>query len=212
MQQAEERPPYVAFETRAVEDRTASLAQGCPVTRDVDFAVITPAGSRDMIEREVSDWFVMLAGQVAEGRFSALWFDGYKRSFELWKQGQETPESGTPVKNWPMASPAEVKMLLELRVRTVEDLANANEETILRLGMGGRALKDRAAAYIKAVGPSKIANEIAALRVELDNLRVRNETLEEQNQKLMAQVEAQIRPSQSARLEVAQARNQPRQS
>jgi hypothetical protein len=46
------KPPYVRFEVRSVEDRTASIESGHYVGKDVIFAIVTPAGTRDRIERE----------------------------------------------------------------------------------------------------------------------------------------------------------------
>ena len=54
MEAKQDRPPFVNFEVRAEEDRTASIEQGHYVAVDVDYALITPAGSRDCVERKVS--------------------------------------------------------------------------------------------------------------------------------------------------------------
>ena len=43
------RPPHVVYERRAEEDRTASIEQGRYVSRDVDYAIVTPAGSKDRV-------------------------------------------------------------------------------------------------------------------------------------------------------------------
>ena len=67
MQVAEARPPYVTFEAVAVEDRAASIEAGYYKTRDVDFAFITPQGSKDRIERNVKDWFEQLEQQCQQG-------------------------------------------------------------------------------------------------------------------------------------------------
>lgn len=182
MLQLEERPPYVQFELRAVENRAASIAAGHYVATDVAYALVTPAGSKDRIERIVSEWFSQLEQQVQEGRFPAAWFSAYKKSFEAWKEGQEDPANGTPIRNWPVLSPAQTKLLLDLGVRAVEDLAVANEETIGRLGMGGRALKQKAIEWLEsAKNAGKQAEELVALQVS-------NKDLTERNEKLQAQI------------------------
>jgi hypothetical protein len=70
--------------------------------------------------------------------------DLYQQALENYKQSRETPEQGIAIKDWPGASPAQIKTLLDINVRTVEELAAANEETLMRIGMGGRALKQKA--------------------------------------------------------------------
>ena len=188
---AEDRPPYVTFETRAEEDRDASIAAGHFVARDVDFAIITPIGSKDRIERPVADWFAKLSGDVAEGRFKSEWLMAYRGIYRDWKDGTESPLTGTDIKNWPVASPAQIKNLIELNVRTVEDMAAANEEVINRIGMGGRALKQKAADWLtSAGGPGKTSEELAALRTDNEGLKARNESLEAQMKELSAQVKA----------------------
>ena len=178
----EERPPYVRFEFRAVEDRAESITQGHYVSRDVAFALVTPAGSKDTIERVVEDWFAQLDQQVREERFPAHWLKAYKDAYEAWKTGNEIPLTGTAVKNWPVLSPSQTKLLLDLGIRAVEDLAVANEETIARLGMGGRALKQKAIEWLASAKDSgKQVEEIVALKAK-------NADLEEANSKLLAQM------------------------
>lgn len=179
LQQLKDRPPYVRFGYQQVEDRAASLEAGSYITKDVPIVFITPQGSKDCIERVVDDWFAQLQRDVAEGRLPREWFAEFKSAFEMWKDGQEIPVNGTPLLTWPVASPAVVRALTAVGCRTVEDLAAANEETISRIGMGARALKQRAVDWLaQAAGPGKVNAELSALRAENANLKVRNEQLE----------------------------------
>lgn len=188
---AEARPPYVAFEVRAEEDREASIKAGHYIAIDVDYALITPMGSKDRIERVAKEWLDKIQQDVVEGRMPREWANAYRDAYKAWKEGLEIPVSGTPVENWPPASPAQIKMLRQLQVRTVEDLANANEEVITRIGMGGRALKQRAVDWLAAAaGGGKLSEEMTALRAENENLRQRNESLETQMRELVLRVDA----------------------
>jgi hypothetical protein len=191
---AEARPPYVVFETRPVEDRAASIEKGHYVTKDVDVAIITPMGSKDRTERIVTEWFAQLQQQVAEGRFPREWRTEFMAAHAAWKEGRELPLSGTPILTWPVASPAQVKSLLDAKVRTVEDLAQANEETIAMLGMGGRALKDKAVSWLQSANSTgKVTEELAAMRVANASLVERNAVLEKAVADLKALVESQTR-------------------
>lgn len=191
MQAAEARPPYVTYETKAIEDRAATIEAGFYKTRDVDFAIVTPQGSKDRTERNVKEWFAQLEQMVQENRFPREWMTAFRGSYAAWKEGREIPVDGTSVMYWPVASPSQVKSLLDAKLRTVEDLAAANEESIHRLGMGGRALKDKAVAWLAAAsGPGKVSEELTALRTQLEAATARNQLLETQLRELATQVSA----------------------
>lgn len=186
----QDRPAYVTFERRAVEDRQATLENGMYMSRDVDFALITPMGSKDRVERVVDEWFENLKQQAQEQRIPLEWVRAYKEAYAAWKEDREIPIDGHSVMNWAVLSPAQVKQLLDLRVRTVEDLAVANEETIARLGMGGRALKQRAVDFLASRDAGKVSGEMEKLRQENEALKIRNESIETQLAALQAQVTA----------------------
>lgn len=191
MQAVEARPPYVTFETKGLEDRAASIEKGHYCTVDIDYAIITPQGSKDRIEREVKDWFANLSQQSLEGRFPREWLTHFQASYKAWKDGQELPLSGTPILTWPVVSPAQVKSLLEAQIRTVEDLAGANEESLSRIGMGGRSLKDKAVSWMtQASSGGKVTEELSSMRQANADLKARNDTLEKQLRELAAKVAA----------------------
>ena len=186
----QDRPPYVTWEVRAEEDRDASIAAGIYTTKDVDFAIITPAGSKDRIERRVSEWFDTLSQQVLEGRFPRPWADAYRESYKAFKEDRALPETGHSIRNWAVPSPSQIKSLLDLHIRTIEDLAVANEETLARLGMGGRSLKQQAVDWLQSADAGKVSGEMSVLRESNAALALRNESLEEQMKALQAQVAA----------------------
>lgn len=191
VQKLEERPPFVRFEVRAEEDRQASIEAGHYVGKDFDYALITPMGSKDCIERKVDEWFLKLQSDVSEGRCPREWLAGFKGLYADWKSGRESPASGSPILDWPPASPSQIKTLLSLHVRTVEDLAAANEEVLGRIGMGARALKQRAIDWLaSAKNTGKVSEESAALKVENEQLKERCALLEERVGTLTAKVEA----------------------
>ena len=186
---AKDRPPYVTFEFRAEEDREASIAAGHFVSRDIAYALITPMGSKDRIERVAEEWLAKLEMDVTENRFPREWLRAFRGAFEDWKAGRATPVSGTAIENWPPASPSQVKTLLDLKVRTVEDLSVANEETLARIGMGGRGLKQKAIDWLaSAKDVGKLAEELSALRAQNSDLRERNASLEGKLNALIAKL------------------------
>lgn len=187
----EPKPPYVQFEVRSVEDREATIAAGHYVGRDVIFAIVVPAGTRDRIERVASEWLENIRQGVDQERVPSFWYDAYKRALNDFENSRETPEFGTPVQTWPGATPSQIKLLLDINVRTVEELAAANEETVARIGMGGRALKEKAKQFLEvAADQGKVVEEINALKVENADLRARDAEREQRLQKLETQLAA----------------------
>lgn len=184
MKALEDRPPYVKFKKVAVEDRAATITSGHYVAKDVDFAVVTPAGSKDELEYVVEEWFERLEESSRAGRFPPAWLSHYRSAYEMWKKGEEIPLTGIPLAAWPAISPAQYETLKAARLYTVEDVAQMNEESIARVGMGARALKQRAEAFLQtAKETGKAAEELAALRQQ-------NKDLEETVKRLSEQVDA----------------------
>lgn len=148
---------------------------------DVDFVIITPIGSKDRIPRRVSEWFTQLDQQVTEERVRPSHVQQYKDAYAAWKRGEEIPLAGTPIKGWPVLSPAQQQNILGADIRTVEDLAQVNDEAMKRMGMGSLELKEKAQAWLKqASGPGVVAQEVGALKAENRQLRSQVDSLTRQ--------------------------------
>jgi len=195
MEIAEARPPFVQFEVRAVEDRAASIAAGHYVGKDVNFALITPSGSHDCVEKYAEDWLAHITRESMDGRFPGAWVDYYKRAYARWCEGLEIPLEGTPLAQWPGLAPAMLKTLLSINIRTVEDLANCNEEALQRMGMGSRSLKARAQAFLSTSNDvGKVAEEVALLRDQNAKLTAANAQFLERIAALEAALPKKERP------------------
>jgi len=187
----EERPPYVMFETRAVEDRTASINAGHYVSKDINYALVTPPGSKDLHEEELDAWLQKASMNARNGRMNPKWVEAWKEKAIAWKKGQEIPEDGIPIKGWTLLSPAQCEMLLFANIRTVEDLAQINDEGLSRIGMGGVDLKKKAKSWLQATkdhGP--LTMKMASLEQENEALKTQNEDLIAKNRLLKSQLEA----------------------
>jgi hypothetical protein len=165
------RPPYVAFERRPVEDRTASQVKGHYASKDVDFAIITRPGSRDTLEEEVVVWLEKLRQRAKAQQIPANWYEGFSAAYKAWKEGEEIPTEGTPIKGWPVLSPAAQKELAHVGIRTVEDLAQMPENELSVLGTGALSMKQKAVAWLQAAeGSGKIAEQLSAMAVKINDL------------------------------------------
>jgi hypothetical protein len=185
------RPPYIRFERRAVEKRKTLEEGGASYYVDVDFALVTPHGSKDILEKIVDEWLPRLAEECRQGRFNTAWLTAYKEAYHAWKNDQEPPLNGTSIKMWPVASPAEVQQLLAMRCLTVEDLAAANEEMLGRIGMGARSLKQRAIDWLTGKsGQGPLIAQLDALRQMVTGLEARLEESAQQTKMLETQLAA----------------------
>lgn len=174
----EERPPYVEFVYKPMEDRAASIRQGHYVARDVAFAKVWRAGSKDMLEKNAEDWLLGLKQAGEAGMIPTAWHEHFKKKFEAWKLGEETPTEGTPIKGWPVLSPAAQAMVIKAGYLTVEDLANSSDNEVGGIGMGAVGFKNKARAWLDAAeGPGKMTEKFETLRAELAEQKLQNQRL-----------------------------------
>jgi hypothetical protein len=168
----EARPPYIRFETRAVEDRAASIEAGAFRAKNVDFAIITPSGTKDEREYEVEPWLQGWEKAARDSRLPQSWVDGARRKFEFYKKGQEIPEEGTAILSWPVVSPAQAATIIAANIRTVEDLAAASDSGLNLIGMGGIGLRDQARTWLaSAEDTGKVAARLNKLEKENESLK-----------------------------------------
>ena len=180
----EERPAYVRFERRPMEDKAASIREGRYVAKDVDFALVTPPYSKDCVEYKVEQWLINMERNVRDGRIPEKWADQWKASYKSWKNGQEMPLSGTPIKGWGVLSPAQQQTLIAMNCLTVEDLAGINDEGLRRIGMGAVELRDKAKNWLASM------KDHGAVTVQLAAMEQENRNLATTVESLKAQVEA----------------------
>lgn len=184
MQNTANLPPYVKFKTVPVEDRSKVIAEGKFGWKNVDFAEITRPGQNDTVEREVEPWLADMLKRVESGLVPAQWHEHFVKAYQLWKEGNEIPEDGTPLKMWPLVDPAQVEHLLYIKVRTVEALAQLDDSALSKVGTGAVELRNKARAWLSA------ATNTGATAAKLDALAVENADLKAQVAAMRAQLEA----------------------
>lgn len=186
-----DRPSYVRFEKRPIEDREESIKNGYYTTKDVVYAIITPHGSTDEIPRQAEEWIASMRQQQQENRIPEEWVDRYENAYQKYLKGEETPLEGTPIKDWPPLSPSQRQNLIAINVLTVEDLAQLNESGIARIGLGGQSLKLKAQNWLAAANDvGKLAERITAMEVSQKQLREQNESQAKLISELRARNEA----------------------
>lgn len=174
--------PYVRFEMRPKEGKDA---EGKATLVDEAWALITPAGSKDTLEKPVEDWLRDVKNHADAGRVPANWPHQYRDAFEAWKKGEELPVHGFPIKRWAPLTPSQREAVLRTNTFTVEDLALANDELVGRIGMGGRVLVDMAKAWIEdRKGAGALAGQLETALVRANAAEAANKGLREDITKL----------------------------
>ena len=185
--------PYVRFEFRATEDRTAPSSDGVTQLRDVAFAIVRAPGAKDSLEKNAEDWLRQLETYAKDDRVPREWPRQYRDAFEQWKKGEEMPLSGTPIKSWPPLTPSQRQNVINAEIYTVEDLAAANDEIRGRIGMGAHGVQAIAVRWLEeAKGAGSTAKELAATKLQLEELMT---TVREQATALAA-----LQPKAAAKL------------
>lgn len=186
---ATSRPPNVSFEERSVEDRAASIESGGLQMKSVDYVVLNQPGSKDSVEREAAPW---LENLHQNPNFDRLWVERVRETYKLWKAGHEVTPDGTHIRMWAPISKAEAETLIAAKLLTVEDLANANEDSLRRIGIGARALKMKAIAWLEAAQKTgKTAEEITHLRAKAE---IQEKQIEELREKIRQLARANEQP------------------
>jgi hypothetical protein len=180
------RPPYVRFEQRAEEDREATIAANHIVMKDVDYVIIHPVGSKDTVEKIAKDWLEDIQSQSQKGKMPREWVDAFKKMYADWSAGLEVVPVGTSVRQWAGITKAQAENLCLAGVLTVEDLAAANEQTLAKIGMGARGLKDKAQAWIDG-SKGNVGEELGALRAQLSDALQNIGRLQDQVKELEAE-------------------------
>ena len=157
----------VRFFYKEREDKAATLKEGRPCFKEVEYVEIRVPGNRDP-----------QACRPATHRDK----ERFPRHYEAFQRRTELPEEGTLLKEWPQVSRSQVEELSFLNVKTVEQLA-AMADTHANKLHGGYILKDRAQKWLEQAGESKLIAEKEALQSRLNAMEARLLEMQE----LMAQ-------------------------
>jgi hypothetical protein len=150
--------------------------------KDVDFVKIrTPGNSTHIPEFEVDkdllDRWRNSDKETTRNRVKA---------YESWKAcSSDEYIEGTPLKNWPQISPAQLKICQNNKILSIEALAQVPDSHLHVLSYEGRKLRDKAKSYVEAAAStSLVAEEMQKMRVENQRLVERLDALEQKNSEL----------------------------
>ena len=180
---ADKRPPYVRFEEREMGlNEVETKAQGRPIPRIVALALITPHGSKDVVEKIADTWLEQIHKQALAGSYPLEWVNFFKAQYEEWKKGNELPREGEPVQTWPQASSEQRRRLKAIGLTTVEDLAEVPDSDLNSIGLDGRYLRDLARSWLNnARDKGANVKELADAQARIRDLE---QTVERQGQQI----------------------------
>ena len=158
------------FYLKEKENRVKSASEGRPIFDEKEYIKIFIAGdNKTVIDRAVT--------QNDKERWPDL--------YSAFKKGIEIPETGTPIRHWPLLTTGKCSELLALHIRTVEDLAALNDNAIKRLGMGGRKLVEQAQLYLENAKSNAPINKLTEENEKLkEDLQAKNVQLNEQQKQI----------------------------
>lgn len=163
--------PVMRFLSREVENRDATIENGKASTLTVDHITIYAPGGRDCSEFLYSEWIANKKLQVQQGRIPPAWIPIIENGYNAWKNGQEIPLEGVPIKTWPSITTEQRDRIIRANVLTVEQLAIANDQALNTIGPGAVALRDKAKFYMQSIQEhGKVAETMAAQKTQIDNL------------------------------------------
>ncbi len=164
------------FFERPTKNNFQSEKNGRPIFDTSLLVEVMVPGSRESTpEFEVERTYCVEAGTDASGNRlveRSPKYIQYSAQVEAYKaQNGVGLATGTPISQWPNVDAGTAATLKAAGIHTVEMLAGVQDTHLPNLGMGGRVLRDQAAAFLQTqqfgVPTAKMAAEDARIREEL---------------------------------------------
>ena len=142
---------YVKFYMESVKDEERTIEEGRPIFIDREYIKIIPVGDKNTVVcRPVK----------------TTWDAGTPPDTERWanlyaafKNQQIQVSEGTPLEEWAILSKSQVQMIKAANVHTVEQLAQVSDANLNNLGMGARALREKAIAFLQQAKDGSALNK-----------------------------------------------------
>lgn len=138
-------------------------------------------------------WFDKLKERLRDGQISQGYYDYCVKSYEAWKEKNDVPVTGLPLKEWTLITEAQKRSFISVGIVTVEELAEANEEA-LSMVAGGRDCKKKAEHYMNAnKGSAAAAQLIGKLETQIENQQAEFQQQVSEYQAKVAELEELIK-------------------
>lgn len=157
------KAPFAKFFWQAEKDAAASADEGRPIFKKVEYVKITHPGRRDYE-------LVTEATDEHKTRFA--------RAYEAFKEAEEEPEDGTPLKMVPIFTVDVIEHLKLAGIKTLEKFVSLTDQEIQAFPSSVSDLKKPAMAYLEA------ANDKGALAQKFAKSEEIRQALEDEIQTL----------------------------
>lgn len=187
------------FFERATKNNFQSEKNGRPIFDTSLLVEVMVPGSRESTPQfEVERTYCTEAGTDAKGNRlveRGAKYAVYASQIEAYKsQNGDGTLAGTPLNQWPTIDSGTAATLRASGIFTVEGLASVQDTFLSNLGIGGRVLRDQAAAFLQtrqfAVPTATMSADMSRLREENGTLRLSVDDLTMRLSDAMAQLQA----------------------
>lgn len=175
----ESMPAHIEFYTAMQPMAYESQLQGRNVTRPVTMIQFMFPGGKTIFPREATEFDKIQ----------------YRKQWEQFRANQAQIGDGLPIEQWSALEEGQKLNLKAMHIHTVEQLANASDNDLSRIGMGALDLRMKARAFVEASKSSKKTEE---LRVENQKLAQQVEALQIQMATMMENFRSQSLESKPA--------------
>ena len=152
------------------ENEEKSLKEGRPIFDEIpSISIQVPGGDTTVRRIEPQD------------------IQEYPEKYQAFKAGSEPVTEGTPLAEWPMMPGTAMREFQYLGFKTVEQVANATEDAKRKLGTLSKFVK-LAKEWLAAANSDQ--NDVAKLKVQLEQYQTKYAKLEEKLELLMQRIEA----------------------
>ena len=142
------------FFTTQVKNIARTQALGVTKYDEVEMVrIFIPGDKHNVVERRVTD--------AIRQR--------YPKHYAAFKKTQELAPEGTLIDNWPLLARNQVYELKAANVFTLEQLAGLSDEQLGAIGIGGRALRNHAKAYLENAEKGRLPAQVVAENESLKN-------------------------------------------
>lgn len=138
-----EAPLWVRFYTQAYENERKTRAEGRVIYDQREMVEVRFPGDRHRVLHAPAHQKVKIDGMWV------TYAERFPRHYEAFKRHEEMRVVGTPLSEAPFLSVAKRAELERMNIMSVEQLASLDGGALDRLGMGSRALKEQAEAYLQ---------------------------------------------------------------
>ena len=180
------------FRNLAIPNPIKTKQEGRLICDDVEVCEIRYPGRKDWTPYPATAFSHWAIDPITGEQRPVSYAERFPRQFQQWKAHATQTKSGTPLEYAQFLTEGRKAELRALNIYTVEQLALVEGAELKNLGPNGREMKNAAEAYIaetKAAAPNKM------MEAELEQLRARNQILEEDAKLLAERNEAKKEPA-----------------